>query len=145
MLQETAPDAALCAADNLPATNHKFVPGWRNETGRINAIAGVLRLLGIGRKYGGHSKIVVCEAQSFGHSSVISINGIAKVGRIVRNHGIREFVIVQHRTATGRTVNYVDTICAAIVHVHGLLDVLIPAKRDRRTAPAIEADDSPRG
>src|SRR5262245_47795448 len=134
MLQESAPDAPLRAAHDLPAIHHQFIAGWRKETGRIDAIAGQTRFLGIRSKYGGHAQIIVCEAKSFGHSSIVSVNGIAEAGRIVRDQGICEFVIVQYSAPTGGTVNNADTICAAIVHVHGPLDVLMAAKRDGRTA-----------
>src|SRR2546426_6431797 len=48
---------------------------------------------------------------------------------------------MENRAASGRPVNDVDAVCAAVFHIDGFFDSLIAAKRDSRPAPAIETDD----
>src|SRR5437016_12687470 len=102
MLQETPPYTPLCAAYDLAAIDHQFIAGGRKEAGRIDAVVQHIGFSGIRRKYRRDPEIVVSEAKSLGYPPVIPVDRIAEIGGIVRNHGVREFVIMQHSTAAGR-------------------------------------------
>src|SRR5207247_193468 len=125
MLQETPPYTPLCAAYDLAAIDHQFIAGGGKETGRIDAVVQHIGFYVIRTKFRRDSEIVVSEAKTLGSPPVVPVDCIAEIEGIVRNHGVGEFVIVQHSTAAGRPLNDVDTICPAIVHVHSFLDLLI--------------------
>src|SRR5204863_4030609 len=124
-LKETPPSPPLCAADDFAAIDHQFIGGGGKKTGGIDAVVQHIGFSGIRSKFRRDSEIVVSEAKSLGYPPVVPVDCIAEIEGIVRNHGVGEFVIVQHCTAAGRPVNDVDTICPAIVHVHSFLDLLI--------------------
>src|SRR5262245_49073836 len=99
MLQKTATEAALRAADDLSTVYHQFVTRGRHETRRVHFEIGVDRLSCIAGEYGIQAQSPEPLAQRFRDPFVIAVNRVAKIRRIIRYDCIGQFVVVENRTS----------------------------------------------